>query len=53
MDNFGLKPGPNVGILKNKIRDAILDGDISNNFDEAYQMLIGLAAELGLKPIQK
>ena len=50
MKIFGLKPGKEVGILKNAIREAILDGEIGNNYDDAYDLLMKKAEELNLKP---
>ncbi|UCG28416.1 MAG: tRNA nucleotidyltransferase, partial [Bacteroidales bacterium] len=46
---FNLPPSREIGILKNAIKDAILDGKIGNNYEEAYQFLLEKAAELGLK----
>jgi len=46
---FELAPGRMVGEIKNAIREAILDGKISNNFPEAYQVMIEKAKELGLE----
>ena len=51
MKIFGLKPGKEVGILKNAIREAILDGEIGNNYDDAYDLLLKKADELSLKPV--
>jgi hypothetical protein len=51
MKVFGLKPGKEVGVLKNAIREAILDGEISNNYDDAYDLLMKKAQEMGLKPV--
>jgi putative nucleotidyltransferase with HDIG domain len=48
MDVFGLKPGKEVGIIKLAIREAVLDGIIENNFDEAYAYMKSVAAGLGL-----
>ncbi len=49
MEAFGLKPGREVGTIKNAIREAILDGDISNNREEAYRFMIEKGKEMGLK----
>ena len=48
MQRFNLRPSPVVGILKAAIKDAILDGIIHNDYDEAYQFMLRKAAELGL-----
>jgi len=47
---FDIKPSKEIGILKTAIKEAILDGVIANEKDEAYQFLIKKAAEIGLKP---
>ena len=51
MEIFGLKPSKQVGILKNAIKDAMLDGEIENNFDAAYSFMLRKAKEIGLEPI--
>ncbi len=51
MKIFGLKPCRKVGIIKNAIKDAILDGEIKNNYDEAYEYMLKKAKELGLEPV--
>lgn len=49
---FGLKPGKEVGFLKDNIKEAILDGIIPNEYKAARDYLIKKAAEIGLKPIK-
>ncbi|MFP4622402.1 MAG: CCA tRNA nucleotidyltransferase [Bacteroidales bacterium] len=50
METFNIKPGRNVGLIKNAIKDAILDGKISNNYEEAYRFMLEKGRELGLTP---
>ena len=50
METFGIGPSREVGIIKTAIREAILDGVIANNHDEAYQLMLTEAAKLGLQP---
>jgi hypothetical protein len=48
MEMFNLPPGREVGELKAAIKDAILDGEIPNEYDAAYTFLMKLAEEKGL-----
>jgi poly(A) polymerase len=47
---FDLAPGKTIGDLKTAIKDAILDGVIGNNYDEAYSFMMKKALEMGLSP---
>jgi putative nucleotidyltransferase with HDIG domain len=45
---FNLPPGPIIGEIKDRIKDAILDGEIHNNREEAYQLMLDIAKKKGL-----
>lgn len=49
MKTFNIGPCREIGMIKNAIKDAILEGDISNDYDEAYQLMLEKAKELGLR----
>ena len=53
MNTFDITPGKNVGIIKEAIREAILDGVIPNDYNAAYNFMIEKAAELGLVKSKK
>jgi poly(A) polymerase len=50
MNYFGLSAGKEVGLIKNAIREAILEGEIKNSYDEAVQFMLKKAEEYGLRP---
>jgi len=52
MQVFNIPPSREVGLIKNAIREAILDGEIQNNQEEAKRLMLRLGSELGLKKTQ-
>jgi putative nucleotidyltransferase with HDIG domain len=48
MKAFNLKPGKEIGVIKNEIREAILDGKIQNNKSEATASMHDVAKKLNL-----
>jgi tRNA nucleotidyltransferase/poly(A) polymerase len=53
MSIFGLQPSKEVGILKNDIREAILDCKIENTLEASYSHLVELGTKLGFVPLKK
>jgi len=45
---FNIEPSKIVGELKDKIKDAILDGKIKNNYEDAYSYMMEIAPKMGL-----
>lgn len=50
MQTFNLKPSREVGIVKNAVREAILDGEIDNTFEAAYARMLEEGKKIGLAP---
>jgi len=50
METFKIPAGREVGIIKNQIREAILEGEINNSREEALNFMIKKAKDLGLEP---
>ena len=53
MTYFNLKPSREIGVLKEAIKEAILEGEIANDYNEAYEYMLKKAAKLGLKKIEQ
>ncbi|MCX6211580.1 MAG: HD domain-containing protein [Bacteroidetes bacterium] len=53
MELFAITPSKQVGMIKDAIREAILDGIIPNEYDAAYAFMLKEAEKLGLYPIIK
>ena len=50
MNYFGLGPSKKIGLIKDAIKEAILDGEISNEFEAAFEKMKNEGERLGLKP---
>ncbi|MFA8433638.1 MAG: CCA tRNA nucleotidyltransferase [Marinifilaceae bacterium] len=53
IETFNLKPCRLIGDIKSAIKEAILEGEIPNEFEAAYQYMLKKGKELGLTPIKK
>ena len=53
MDTFGLKPSREVGVLKEAITEAILEGEIRNEYAEAYAFLLKAGQRMGLQQVTR
>ena len=53
LDYFGIKPGKEIGLIKDRIKEAILNGDIHNDADEAKKLMIKIGEEIGLNKYEK
>lgn len=51
MEIFGLPPSREIGLIKEAIKEAILDGEIPNEYDAAYDFMIHKADKMKLKVV--
>ncbi|MFT7230198.1 MAG: poly(A) polymerase [Bacteroidia bacterium] len=49
MDIFGIGPGREIGQIKTALKDAILDGVITNDYNQAYKFVLEKGKQLGLQ----
>ncbi|MGB0525204.1 MAG: CCA tRNA nucleotidyltransferase [Flammeovirgaceae bacterium] len=52
METFNIRPSKKVGDIKLELREAILDGKIRNEYEEAFKFLLKVGARHGLKSNQ-
>ena len=52
MEVYGIGPGKPIGVLKEYVKESILDGVIGNDFQEADRLMREKAAEMGLTPVK-
>ena len=51
MTIFNLKPSREIGVLKEAVKEAILEGEIANEYKVAYEFVLKRGAKLGLLPM--
>jgi tRNA nucleotidyltransferase/poly(A) polymerase len=51
MQTFGIGPSREIGVIKEEIKEAILEGKIKNDYEEAFEMMLELGEKLGLKRV--
>jgi tRNA nucleotidyltransferase (CCA-adding enzyme) len=52
MQTFGIFPSKEVGLIKDAITEAILEGEIPNEFEAAFQFMLKEGVKMGLTPKQ-
>jgi putative nucleotidyltransferase with HDIG domain len=53
MEIFNLKPSREIGVLKEAVKEAILEGEIPNEYQAAYDFVLAKAQKMGLKKVAK
>ena len=53
MKTFDIGPSREIGLLKETLKEAILEGEIPNEFEAAFELMLKKAEQLGLKPVKQ
>ena len=53
MKIFNLKPSREIGVLKEAVKEAILEGEIPNEYQAAYDFVLAKAGKIGLKRVSE
>ena len=48
MKHYKIKPCKEIGIIKEKIKNAILDGEIQNDYNQAFELMIKIGKSMEL-----
>ena len=51
MEIFNLKPSREIGVLKEAVKEAILEGEIPNEYEAAFEFVLKRAEKMGLKKV--
>jgi len=51
MKLFNLKPSREIGLLKEAVKEAILEGEIPNEYEAAYEFVLARAQKMGLQKV--
>lgn len=53
MEIFNIRPSREIGIIKDAIKEAILEGEIPNEYEPARKYMLEKGRELGLEPVKE
>lgn len=51
MQTFGIKPSKEVGLIKNQLKEAMLDGQIKNTYEDAFALMLKIGEKYNFKPV--